>query len=190
MKAVKDNSAPGATELLRLFINTADFEHPEREQLRGPEAAARWLQAHGLLPGSDSLDVAGFEELLALREAFRLELLAHTGEGDPQVSWEGLAIHADRAQLGVRCAEQPREIELVALGGGSQLVAGRLFAIMYDAIRTGDWPRLKACRKESCLFAFYDRSKNASGAWCDMAICGNRAKAQRRRRRETGWSTT
>lgn len=37
--------------------------------------------------------------------------------------------------------------------------------------------RLKICR--NCGWLFIDRSKNRSRRWCDMAVCGNRAKASR-----------
>jgi predicted RNA-binding Zn ribbon-like protein len=49
----------------------------------------------------------------------------------------------------------------------------------------GTWPRLKACPRTVCQWAFYDRSTNASATWCSMAICGGREKASsyyRRRR--------
>ena len=68
-------------------------------------------------------------------------------------------------------------------GHGAERTIAALLAIVYDAMRRGYWPRLKACRKESCRWAYYDRSKNGSGVWCDMAVCGNRMKAKRRRNR-------
>jgi predicted RNA-binding Zn ribbon-like protein len=36
--------------------------------------------------------------------------------------------------------------------------------------------RMKIC--PNCEWLFIDRSKNKSRAWCDMAVCGNRAKAR------------
>jgi predicted RNA-binding Zn ribbon-like protein len=47
----------------------------------------------------------------------------------------------------------------------------------------GSWPRLKACRSDTCQFAFIDTARNRSRQWCDMAICGNREKARRFRSR-------
>ncbi|MFT4158413.1 CGNR zinc finger domain-containing protein [Shinella sp.] len=41
--------------------------------------------------------------------------------------------------------------------------------------------RLKIC--PNCGWLFLDRSRNRSRAWCDMAVCGNRAKASRHYRR-------
>lgn len=39
--------------------------------------------------------------------------------------------------------------------------------------------RLKMCPGPDCGWLFLDRSKNMSRRWCDMAVCGNRAKARR-----------
>jgi predicted RNA-binding Zn ribbon-like protein len=60
---------------------------------------------------------------------------------------------------------------------------GRLLAIVHASIADGTWIRLKACRDRTCEWAFYDRTRNHSRAWCDMQICGNRAKARAYRRR-------
>jgi predicted RNA-binding Zn ribbon-like protein len=44
--------------------------------------------------------------------------------------------------------------------------------------------RLKIC--PNCGWLFLDRSKNKSRAWCDMAVCGNRAKARLHYQRKKG----
>jgi predicted RNA-binding Zn ribbon-like protein len=37
-----------------------------------------------------------------------------------------------------------------------------------------------------CQWLFYDRSRNRSAVWCQMAVCGNRIKTKAyRERRET-----
>ncbi|MBW3563024.1 MAG: CGNR zinc finger domain-containing protein, partial [Actinobacteria bacterium] len=43
--------------------------------------------------------------------------------------------------------------------------------------------RLKVCRSDTCRWAFYDSSRNRSGKWCDMAVCGNRTKVANYRER-------
>ena len=43
-------------------------------------------------------------------------------------------------------------------------------------IASDDTARLKIC--PNCAWLFIDRSKNRSRTWCDMAVCGNRAKAR------------
>lgn len=45
-----------------------------------------------------------------------------------------------------------------------------------DATRL-DRSRVRRCESEQCVLVFYDTSKNRSRRWCDMAACGNRAKA-------------
>lgn len=42
-----------------------------------------------------------------------------------------------------------------------------------------DLERVRACASETCRWLFLDRSRNGSRRWCDMTICGNRAKARR-----------
>jgi predicted RNA-binding Zn ribbon-like protein len=39
--------------------------------------------------------------------------------------------------------------------------------------------RIRQCANEKCLWLFVDASKSGTRRWCDMASCGNRAKAQR-----------
>ena len=61
-----------------------------------------------------------------------------------------------------------------------------MLAIVFRAMEDGTWARLKACREDTCQWAFYDRSKNRSATWCSMAVCGNRAKARTYRQRHRG----
>jgi predicted RNA-binding Zn ribbon-like protein len=42
---------------------------------------------------------------------------------------------------------------------------------------TLDRSRIRRCDGELCVLVYYDTSKNGSRRWCDMAACGNRAKA-------------
>ncbi len=43
-----------------------------------------------------------------------------------------------------------------------------------------DVARVKQCGGAHCGWLFLDTTKNASRRWCDMAVCGNRAKQKRR----------
>jgi predicted RNA-binding Zn ribbon-like protein len=46
---------------------------------------------------------------------------------------------------------------------------------------------LRECAAETCSWLFVDRSRNHRRRWCDMATCGNRAKARRHyQRRKQG----
>lgn len=45
---------------------------------------------------------------------------------------------------------------------------------------------VRECESESCQWLFLDSSKNHTRRWCNMKICGNRAKARRFQERHTG----
>ncbi|MEX2032805.1 MAG: CGNR zinc finger domain-containing protein, partial [Dehalococcoidia bacterium] len=45
-------------------------------------------------------------------------------------------------------------------------------------------PARVRCRGDDCHWAFFDRSKNRSRVWCDMAACGARSKARTYRERQ------
>ena len=50
-------------------------------------------------------------------------------------------------------------------------------------LRDETMARLRIC--PNCSWLFVDRSRNSSRLWCDMAVCGNRQKANRYYRRRT-----
>ena len=172
--------APGRLELVQAFLNSVDLTDPRRrEYFASIEQANHWLLEMGLSP------IVSDEERLRLvdfREMLREAVAVNAGDGDAKQAWAGLKPFATRACYTLCITEQDRPA-LHPEGTGADAAIAQIFAIVYDAIGTGTWPRLKACRKDSCREAFYDRSKNGSGAWCSMAVCGNRVKAQRRRAR-------
>jgi predicted RNA-binding Zn ribbon-like protein len=40
-------------------------------------------------------------------------------------------------------------------------------------------PRVRECGGDHCGWLFLDETKNRSRRWCEMSVCGNRAKARR-----------
>ena len=52
-----------------------------------------------------------------------------------------------------------------------------------DALILGELPRVRRCADGRCGRVFYDETKNGRRRWCDMATCGNRAKAARHRQK-------
>jgi predicted RNA-binding Zn ribbon-like protein len=172
------NPAPGALEVVRSFVNTYDVDEGI-ETLAGPAALVAWLGEHDLLggerprPASD----ADVRRAIELREALRAQLRAHHGDPlDPQAA-SVLDAAARRARLTLRFTGNERTA-LEPAAGGVDGALGRLLAIVKDAIDDGSWQRLKVCAAETCQWAFYDESRNRSGTWCDMRVCGNRAKVR------------
>jgi predicted RNA-binding Zn ribbon-like protein len=171
--------APGALDLIRHFENTADLpDGPDR--LDGLEHASQWCLSHGLPPVTNS---ASLERLRNFREALRHVLFANNHEADSRTAWEGLRLFVSSARLDLTI-DPERGLGLKPSREGSESAIASLLAVVYEALVDGTWSRLRACRKPSCRFAYYDHTKNGSRAWCSMASCGNQAKAQRRRQRE------
>ena len=50
-----------------------------------------------------------------------------------------------------------------------------------DALIGGELLRVRRCAAARCSRVFHDATKNGRRRWCDMATCGNRAKAARHR---------
>ena len=178
----KDQNAPGRLNRIREFVNTIDFEKPDLpDKLGDAPAATVWLSDFGFPEPLSAEELAVLREF---REAIRAILLANNGDGDPDLAWRTLAELNPRTPVDVVIEPEGGCRLAPCTDGGGAAVKADLLATIYDAVRDGSWRRLKACRKDSCLWAFYDHSKNGSGAWCSMATCGNRVKAQRRRSKQ------
>jgi predicted RNA-binding Zn ribbon-like protein len=179
----KQQAAPGALEHVRAFVNTIDIEDGT-ERLDTPEALVEWLRDRGLAePGTTSTD-DDLERAKRLREALRAILLSHTlGASAPAEAAEALDSAARRARVRLRF-DGDGESSLEPDAGGVDGSLGRMLAIVHAARAQGSWQRLKACREHTCEWAFFDHTKNHSGTWCNMAVCGNRAKARTYRARQ------
>jgi predicted RNA-binding Zn ribbon-like protein len=182
---IDSREAPGDLALVRAFINTREKD-PDREEIASPEALRAWLVEMGLLDREAPVSAADVELAQRLREALRELLLANNHGGSPPLA-ALQALDEASQQSGLRVvfdAEGVPSLEPAAQGAAG--VFGRLLAIVYDARREGTWSRLKACREDTCQWAFYDRSKNSSRHWCSMEVCGSRSKARSYRRRHAG----
>ena len=182
------DSRPPAPEPLRLvqeFVNTRDIED-DVDRIGSPDGLASWLAEQGLSAGESRLrreDVAGAVEL---REGLRGLLRANAGrELDPAAV---AAVNRAGEHSALRMHIEPTgEASLdPASRRGVSPALGRILATMYAAMADGTWERLKVCRAEDCEWAFYDRSKNRSGQWCEMAVCGCRNKVRAFRARQGG----
>jgi predicted RNA-binding Zn ribbon-like protein len=176
---VMDEIAPGDLAQLQRFVNTADLE-TGWDELGDPARLAAWLSDAGLAPVGARFDEPGRERIVGFREALRALLLAnHGGTPDP----EAIAT-LDRAAALVVAFDPDGGARLVPAEDGVDGVLGTLVGIVARAQADGTWPRLKACPADACGWAFYDHSRNRSRTWCDMKVCGNRAKARSFRARQ------
>jgi predicted RNA-binding Zn ribbon-like protein len=165
-----DRPAPGELLLVEQFVNTLDTEE-------GTDALdGAWPLSVGLssAPLVDD-DVA---RLVLFREALRAVLIAHNGAGLDAGVVDTLASLGRDAAVVVEFGPGGAPRLSAASASGASAVLARLLAVIARADAEGTWERLKVCPADDCLWAFYDFSRNHSRTWCDMRVCGNRAKAR------------
>jgi predicted RNA-binding Zn ribbon-like protein len=175
--------APGRLELLQRFINSYNHDFPrEWDRLGTPARAQAWLREKRLVAPGDRISDADAARLRQLREAIRALAIANHGGQPEAAARDVLRRVSGRGQLTVAIDDTGRTA-LEPMRRGIDGAVAMLLGILHEAQLNGDWPRMKGCRK--CGYAFFDRSKNRSAAWCAMSICGNRTKnrAYYRRRR-------
>jgi len=173
-------TAPGGLALVQRFVNSVDMEHGV-DLWQTPAGLTVWIEREGWATLS-RLDRDDLARCVAVREAIRELLLANAGATIDRAALA--ALNRTAANVALRVAfDGAGTAALGPVSGGVDGAIGDVLAAVVAAQGEGVWTRLKACREEQCLWAFFDHSKNGSGMWCSMAMCGNRAKARRYRTR-------
>jgi predicted RNA-binding Zn ribbon-like protein len=183
VRTVRQQAAPGELELIRAFINTRNLERGS-DMLDDPDDLRAWLAARFLIKRSDPVGPDELIVAVAVREALR----DHAG-GDRT---SAAVLDAAAAACGLRPRFEREGLALAPAVGGVPGALGRLLGIVVASITTGRWDRLKTCRNPNCRWVFYDTTRNRSAVWCDMAVCGSRAKSRAyyaRRRSQSSSST-
>ena len=185
-----------ADDLALDFANTESGRgFPSHENhLREAEHVAQWLRHAKALPADDAdwlegevskrADLAAdlLTQAIALREAIHDIGAALGRRAKPPA-----ASLADLSSLHARCVAKAalapgvlscrwrwsvRAAPVEAALGPIALAAVKLFT-------EGDLHRVRECGGHACGWLFYDRSKNNRRRWCEMEVCGNRAKQRR-----------
>jgi predicted RNA-binding Zn ribbon-like protein len=177
-------TAPQPLYLVQRFVNSVDLETGE-DELAGPDALRSWFAERGLMDSGDPVSRADLERVVGVREGLRAVLRHNNGLPLDEEAVERLDRAVGRAAVRVRFTPG-RDPELVTDASGVDGAIARLMAIVAAAVEHGRWERLKACPREDCEWAFYDKSKNRSGRWCSMEGCGNIEKARAFRERRRG----
>jgi predicted RNA-binding Zn ribbon-like protein len=182
-------AAPGPLALVQAFVNTvAEEGHFRWEAIGDTGSLSSWLEGRGLLAGGESVGEADVARAKEGRAALRSLLAANNGRGADPAAIRALNLAAERARLTVRFGADGRAT-LEPGAGGVDGALGRVLAAVHAGMEEGTWGRLKSCANATCGWAFYDRSKNRSGRWCSMEVCGNRTKTRAYRRRRQGASS-
>jgi predicted RNA-binding Zn ribbon-like protein len=153
----------GAVDLLVEFLNTVDVETGD-EDFDDDASCAAWFAEHGL-----PIEGLTIDDARAVRTTLRA---AADGETPPTAALTDVPLHVGVSD-GAPVLESAHPL-------------GRLVATAVRLAHEGKWDRLKLCDMHTCRYAFFDESRNRSGRWCDMRICGNRAKTRAFRERQKG----
>jgi predicted RNA-binding Zn ribbon-like protein len=185
------------------FVNTDDARRGVRvDALRDFGALVTWLEAVGLLDAERAAAIrnraqqqpAGATAALADARRVRaaLRALAERGAADDEVRRTVVA-EINRVlgrSAGTRRLETRPDGSFVrSFVPVGDAFAGLMIPLVEsaaDALMLGELSRVRRCADPRCPRVFHDSTKNGRRRWCDMATCGNRAKAARHRRRSNG----
>jgi predicted RNA-binding Zn ribbon-like protein len=166
--------APGRLDLLQRFINSHNHDFPREWDRIGTAARAQaWLRQKRLVAPGDRISEVDAARLRELREAIRALAIANHGGQPTAAATAAIREVSGTARLSV-AIDDVGGTALEPASHGVEGAVATLLGILHEAQLTGHWSRMKGCRK--CGYAFFDRSKNRSAAWCAMSICGNRTK--------------
>ena len=182
------------------FVNTDDARRGSRvDLLRDFDALVRWLESAAVLDGERGGGIrrrglqqpAGATAALADARRIRAALRSLAERGMHVVEVRLNAVNEINRVLG-RSAGTRR---LEARGDGTfqrsfvpvgDAFAGLMIPVVEsaaDALVLGELARVRRCADARCPRVFFDGTKNGRRRWCDMATCGNRAKAARHRQK-------
>ncbi len=194
---------PGHAHEVRLddtfdFLNTDDTEAgAPLERLPTLEAALRWFVERGVihLEGADRIlaqgqsDPAAAESDLArvrtVRAALREVADAIVDRRAPNVDALDTVNHALHERQVIELIPAPDGVNVDHRHVGDPIddALARLADPLVTELTSGHPERIKICDNDRCRWIFYDASRTSRRRWCDMATCGNRAKAARHRAR-------
>jgi predicted RNA-binding Zn ribbon-like protein len=183
------------------FVNTDDLRRGVRvDVLRDFNALVRWLGATGVLDGERAAGIARRADqqpagaAAALVDARRvraaLRALAERGSVVTKAREDAL-VEINRVlgrSAGTRRVESGDDGSFrQAFVPVGDAFAGLMIPVVESAAASlveQELARIRRCADARCPRVFLDSTRNGRRRWCDMATCGNRAKAARFRARE------
>ncbi|MGH8972671.1 MAG: CGNR zinc finger domain-containing protein [Acidimicrobiia bacterium] len=178
-------TVPAELLLVESFLNSVDVESGQDDFDSLPRFRP-WLAAHGREAAARR---AGERDLVLarnVRDVLRDEIRRHH-PGAETPAGHHRRLNALAGDIGLRAGfTEEGDVVLRPAATGVAGMLGEILAAVVTAGTAGTWERLKLCTADDCQYVYFDASKNASGRWCSMAVCGNRAKTRAYRRRHAG----
>ena len=182
MTNLEQDTAPAPLQPILDLVNTKDIE-TEIEELRGPRALRDWLVERRLINPATEVTAEDLDFTIELREALRAMLRVNDGHPVDAAALEVVNRVTGSLPLQLHFSTDGEPGLDPGTGGVRGALAGMLGAVPLAEV-DGTWSRLKVCSADDCQWAFYDKSKNRSGRWCSMQVCGNRTKTRAYRARQ------
>jgi predicted RNA-binding Zn ribbon-like protein len=186
------------------FLNTLDYEDgfPD-ERLVDLDQALTFFVDHGVihLEGADRMRrqtsskpgvaAADLGRIRAVRTALREVSDAVAEQRSPSQDALDAVNRALHARQVIELAPGPFGVGVDHRHVGDPIddALARLSEALVHELTNGHPERIKICADDTCRWIFYDTSRTGQRRWCDMATCGNRAKAARHRARAKGTAT-
>jgi predicted RNA-binding Zn ribbon-like protein len=183
------------------FLNTLDQDDGFiREHLVSLDDALNWFVDRGVIhregadraraqvtaqPAAADRDLA---RVRAVRQALRevAEAIAeHRVPGGGSIETVNRALRA-RQVIELVAAPDGCSVDHRHVGDPVDDALARLAEPLVTELTAGHPERIRICASDTCEWVFYDTSRTGRRRWCDMATCGNRAKAARHRARTRG----
>jgi predicted RNA-binding Zn ribbon-like protein len=182
--------APAGLALVQDLLNTRKIGPAGTDLVDTAELADSWLPAAVWAWAADTGRPVGEcdwavrlspRELTGLR-TLRSDVLRLIAGEHLAVAGEPSERQLGKTELQVSASG---DLRLEPTGTGWHRLAGSVWLEVFLAQQNGDWGRLKVCHNPVCGSAFFDRSRNNSGVWHDVKVCGNAAnlRASRARKR-------
>jgi predicted RNA-binding Zn ribbon-like protein len=130
---------------------------------------------------------AALRRAVALREAiFGVFVAIARGEPTPAAALDAVNAALPSAMAALRVSAERSGFAWRFAHDGTDLapMLAPILRSAADLLTSGDLVRVRECGADTCFWLFLDGSKNGTRRWCDMKVCGNRAKARRHYQRE------
>jgi predicted RNA-binding Zn ribbon-like protein len=130
---------------------------------------------------------ATWHRALELRDAiYRIFSSRSRGAGASDLGVLNRELTVALPHLRLRCREGSCYWEWSSKKGSADWMLWPVCRSAAELLTSEQWDRVKECTSNTCTYLFIDSSRNRTRKWCDMATCGNRAKAHRFYARHSG----
>jgi predicted RNA-binding Zn ribbon-like protein len=198
--AVRDHEHHTSIEDTFDFLNTLELDSGSLvDRVASLDEAVRWLTDHRVSHAdlvdaydrADSSPEAALDRLRSVRDALReiAHAVAEERAAEPSALAEVNRALASRERIELIAEDDGVSIGHSHVGDPLDDALARLADPLVQEIRLGNGDRVRICDNHTCRWLFYDESRSGRRRWCNMATCGNRAKAARHRARRKAGET-